>query len=208
MSPKEKQKPIKKISEINKTIEDVAEKINKELFNGEIAPYVLTIQTQGRKKGTMGWAYTGNNWSAKKGSGYQELNICAEYLMDAFQVYDILVHELVHIWNSQNDIKDCSGNQYHNLKFKSKAEEVGLIVEKGRRGWAYTKVKEGGVADKLYKKLKLKADTFSIARDATSAKRKAPTKMKKWTCGCTNVRCAVDLIAVCQNCFNEFENVA
>ncbi len=208
MSPKEKQKPIKKISEINKTIEDVAEKINKELFNGEIAPYVLTIQTQGRKKGTMGWAYTGNNWSAKKGSGYQELNICAEYLMDAFQVYDTLVHELVHIWNAQNDIKDCSGNGYHNLKFKSKAEEVGLIVEKGRRGWANTRVEEDGVADKLYKKLKLKADTFNISRNADSTKKKAPTKMKKWTCGCTNVRCAVDLIAVCQNCFNEFENVA
>ena len=208
MTSKEKQKPVKKISTINKAIEDTAEKINKELFGGTIAPYVLTIQTQGRKKNTAGWAYTWNNWSSKKGAGYQELNICAEYLSDAYVVYEILVHELVHIWNAQNNINDCSSNQYHNLKFKSKSEEVGLEVTKGQRGWAYTKVAKGGVAEKLYKKLKLKKDTFSIARAVIPSKAKAPTKNKKWNCGCTNVRCAVKLVAVCGECGNQFQRVA
>jgi hypothetical protein len=41
-----------------------------------------------------------------------------------------------------NDIKDCSGN-IHNKKFKKSAENVGLIVEKGKSvGWGYTSMSD------------------------------------------------------------------
>ena len=32
----------------------------------------------------------------------------------------------------------------------------------------------------------------------------APTKMKKYRCGCTTVRCATDLHATCNACNREF----
>jgi hypothetical protein len=31
------------------------------------------------------------------------------------------------------------------------------------------------------------------------------SKMKKWSCGCTIVRCAVELVADCQQCDSPFE---
>ena len=205
--------PIKNLSEVQKTLEVVAEKINKALFKGEITPYIITIQTQGRRKNTVGWASIESYWM-KKGSkgkvGYQELNICAEYLSDTEGVYETLVHELVHIWNAQNNIRDFSKSGVHNKKFKSKAEEVGLKVEKlDSKGWAYTSLEKNGVAEKLLKKLKLKKDIFTVSRmKMGSGKAKAEPKMKKWECGCTIVRCAVDLVAVCQECDNEFERAS
>ena len=61
----------------------------------------------------------------------------------------------------------------------------------------------------ICKKLKLKKDIFSVSRmKMGSGKAKAETKMKKWDCGCTIVRCAVDLVAVCQECDNEFERAS
>jgi hypothetical protein len=200
--------PIKKISEVQKTLESVADKINAKLFGGTITPYVITIQTKGRKN-AKGWASTGSYWATnnkKKRVGYQEVNICAEFLSDADGVYETLVHELCHIWNAQNDIKDCSKSGVHNKKFKSKAESVGLKVEKlDSKGWAYTSLEKNGVAEKLLKSLKLKKDIFTIARLEFGTIAKAKTKMLKWECGCTIVRCAVNLVAVCQECDNEFE---
>jgi hypothetical protein len=49
---------------------------------------------------------------------------------------------MVHYYNKVNDIKDCSGN-IHNKKFKSAAERVGLVVEKGKGvGYGYTSMSE------------------------------------------------------------------
>lgn len=74
---------------------------------------------------------------------YYEISICPEF-MDR-SIYDIcatLLHEMVHLWNLQNDIQDCSrGNTYHNKKFKKVAEEHGLIINYDKRiGWSLTKL--------------------------------------------------------------------
>ena len=37
------------------------------------------------------------------------------------------------------------------------------------------------------------------------SKPKSKSKMKKWSCNCTNVRCATNLQAYCTNCNSDFE---
>ena len=51
-----------------------------------------------------------------------------------------ILHEMVHLYNIQHDIQDCSrGGTYHNKKFKAEAEKHMLRIEKDKRyGWTIT----------------------------------------------------------------------
>ena len=80
-----------------------------------------------------------------------------------------------------------------------------MHVEQGKRGWAYTSIEKGGIAEKALNKIDINRDVFIYQRKEQGSKVKAPTKMKKWSCGCTNVRCAVELDAYCKKCVNYFE---
>jgi hypothetical protein len=195
------------LSQTKKAIEVLGEKINKTLFNNEIEPWVTTIQPQGRRN-CIGWATVDKRWSSKENKkvAFRELNICAEYLHKPEVVYECVVHELVHLWNAGKGIKDCSKSGVHNKKFKVKAEEAGLTVEHSdQHGHAHTAIAKKGPAEKLLKSIKNLKKDFPVSRATVSKKAKSPTKMKKWSCGCTNVRCAVELYATCQECYNEFE---
>ena len=49
---------------------------------------------------------------------------------------------MCHYHNKVSNIKDCNGN-VHNKKFKSLAENVGLVVERGKSvGWGYTSMSD------------------------------------------------------------------
>ena len=56
------------------------------------------------------------------------------------EVAATLLHEMVHYYNYENGIQDCSrGNTYHNRRFKAAAEAHGLIVEHSDKyGWSHT----------------------------------------------------------------------
>ena len=87
------------------------------------------------------------------------MNVIGKALEELYRIFDILnrdkfntrtpadvaetlLHEMCHYYNKVNDIKDCSGN-IHNKKFKSSAERVGLVVEKGKGvGYGYTSMSE------------------------------------------------------------------
>lgn len=63
------------------------------------------------------------------------------------------------------------------------------------------------VSDKLIpvlEEMKINYDVFKLIRKQ-SIRIKAETKMKKWTCGCMNIRCAVELDATCNLCKQIFE---
>ena len=55
-----------------------------------------------------------------------------------------LLHEMVHYYNYENGVQDCSrGNTYHNRKFKSAAEAHGLVVSHSEKyGWSHTEPSE------------------------------------------------------------------
>lgn len=173
------------------------------LFNREMPLPVITIQSKGRKQ-AAGW-FVAEKWSDGGRNGrLPEINICAEHLARSPEdIAEVMLHEMCHYANCLDGIQDCTVRQYHNLHFKEKCDEIGLICEKSsRRGWSKT-----SLSDELREAvdaLNIDADAFSIFRVDQSAK-KPETKMKKWRCGCTTIRAAVLVEATCNRCNLEFK---
>lgn len=159
---------------------------------------IITVQTRGRMKSTTGW-FVNSKWMKGK-KEISEINLCAEELKR--HPVETLIHEMVHYANNCEDIEDCNAHQYHNKAFKAKAENYGLTVKKdGRHGWSDTSLSD---------KLKAKLAKYNIDNKLFELYRKEnisvslPTKMKKYSCGCTTLRCATNLQAKCLKCNNDF----
>lgn len=74
---------------------------------------------------------------------YGEILLAGESLeRGAVATLGTILHELTHAYCDANEIKDTSnGHRYHNTKFKEKAEEFGLVIEKADTiGWSVTTV--------------------------------------------------------------------
>ena len=186
------------IRPIIKELERIYDGLTKHFKVNAIRP-IITIQTKGRQKNTLGW-YGANKWKSGK-KQINEINICAENLNK--DPIETLIHEMVHYHNEHNKVNDCNAHQYHNKHFKERAENYGLNVKKeGRHGWAFTSITPK--LQEILNKIKVNKKIFSLYRQ-TQISIKTPTKMKKFTCGCTNVRCAVNLEAKCLKCNNIFQ---
>ncbi|HYT87561.1 MAG TPA: hypothetical protein VEL76_02475 [Gemmataceae bacterium] len=106
-----------------------------------------------------------------------------------------LLHELLHAWQDQNGLPGL--NNYHNAQFRGKAAEYGLIVD--ARG--YTQFPPGGPFFAVLRKhgMPVPAIPSPIVRE------RGRSRLKKWSCGCTNVRVAVaHFRALCLNCNRPF----
>jgi hypothetical protein len=117
--------------------------------------------------------------------------------------YDILgtpLHEQLHFhqqWHGK-PAKPGPGN-YHNAEYRAKAHACGLLVSS--RG-----VSEGYLPDGPF--LTLLRDRGVSVPDlpfASPSRKPGRSTLKKWSCGCTNVRVAVsEFAAVCLRCDNRF----
>lgn len=160
---------------------------------------IIIIQTKGRSKNLLGW-FGADRWKQNK-KEIGEITICAESLNK--NPVETLIHEMAHYANHCEKVTDCNNTQYHNKHFKLKAENYGLNCKKdGRLGWADTEISER--LQIILNDIKINKQVFKLYR-----KQKlsivTPTKMKKWRCSCTTVRCAVDLNATCNICKKEFQ---
>src|SRR5205823_5098049 len=82
----------------------------------------------------------GGRWVAD-GAVRGEVLLAGEALhLPAEAVFEVLLHEAAHGLNAARGVKDTSrGGRYHNAKFKTTAEEVGLAVRPlPPYGWART----------------------------------------------------------------------
>ena len=116
--------------------------LNRDLFEGKLPEPAILIQSRGSKTLTLGWCSVEKIWKndATNEERY-EINLVAEALnRGVFPVMATLIHEMVHLHNLVNDIKDTSrGNTYHNSKFKEQAEKRGLIIQYADKiGWSVT----------------------------------------------------------------------
>lgn len=132
------------ISELHKSFN----LLNQTFFEGELPEPAITIQTSGKRK-SMGWCSTKEVWSDRKGSIKKyELNISAEYLnIEFMDTMDTLLHEMVHLYNAINGVKDCSrGGTYHNKRFKTECEKRGFYFTESKPdkkyGWSFAKLTE------------------------------------------------------------------
>ena len=91
-----------------------------ELFaDNKLPKVVITIQESGRRN-AYGWFGDGF-WSDRlAGESIPEINLSAEYMSrGATGLLETLLHEMAHLWNAcVAKVKDCSGGQYHNKRFK------------------------------------------------------------------------------------------
>jgi len=96
---------------------------NDALFEGRLAPCMLTVQ---RQKGCMGLFYP-ERWVTEDGARCNELALNPTYfgayrLVELFQT---LVHEQCHMW--QQEFGKPSRSGYHNREWADKMESIGLM---------------------------------------------------------------------------------
>lgn len=112
--------------------------LNEEFFESALSRPTITIQSTPKAYGHF--SLRDDTWISKNG-GSHEINIGAGTLARPIEsVIATLVHEMVHYYNYENGIQDCSrGNTYHNKRFKEAAEKHGLCVEHSEKyGWSHT----------------------------------------------------------------------
>lgn len=129
--------------------------LNHDKFGDDLTEPVITIQkTRGN---VLGHFTPYKAWKNKQNvedgnaeaddsdeTAYHEINIDPRWFCNRtpVEVVETLLHEMCHYCNELAGINDCNGSN-HNKKFKSMAEKVGLIVEKGKSvGWGYTSLSD------------------------------------------------------------------
>lgn len=134
---------IRKIStmaEMQAALQAAFNAINRDFYGGELEKVIITVK-EGKKKAAFGWIETAKNWK-QNGIDRHEINISADYIGErtVAQTITTLMHEMVHLYNLQNGIKDTTrSGLYHNKKFKETAEAHGLKVEQASDiGWSLT----------------------------------------------------------------------
>lgn len=185
---------------------------NENLFNGALPEPAILIQSRGNKKLTLGWCSVQKIWKNEVTEEEKyEINIVAEALnRGIYPVMTTLLHEMIHLHNLVNNIKDTSrGNTYHNMKFKKTAEAHGLLVEHADRiGWSVSKLQ--GLTMDLIDEHKFDEAVFSLGRrdlnfeGAGKPRKKAKTSSRKYICPCcgTSIRASKDVNILCGDCTN------
>ena len=116
--------------------------LNATFFENALSRPTITIQSTPKAYGHF--SLREDTWVSKLG-GTHEINIGAGTLSRPIEeVVATLLHEMVHYYNYERGVQDCSrGNTYHNRKFKIEAEARGLVVEHSERnGWNRTSPSE------------------------------------------------------------------
>lgn len=125
---------------------------NSRFFENKLELPVIIVQSS-RKRNTLGTCSINKIWIQKedtesaptlKGTeqfSKYEITISAEHLNRPIEdICATLLHEMIHLHNGLNNIKDTSNNYvYHNKKFKEQAEKRGLVIEHAKTiGWSVT----------------------------------------------------------------------
>ena len=127
---------------------------------------------------------------------HNEIAINSKHLQNRefWRVLGTLLHELLHAWQHMHG--HPSGWAHHNIEFRSKAKEYGLIVS--RRGVTDY---ETGPFTALLEEQGVHIPEIPEPPQCD----RGSSKLGGWTCGCTNARVAVaDFYAKCLRCGNLF----
>ena len=190
-------------------LESLFSKFNEQFYEGKIQKPVIAVSPD-TTKGAYGWCTSWKAWTTANDSeddGYYEINMCAEHLNRSFsEICSTLLHEMVHLWNLQNNVQDTSRNgSYHNKKFKEAAEQHGLIIEKDEKyGWTRTSLNKEAEA---YIN-SLNDDGFSLYRkkmiNVRSSSKQSTRKYVCPICG-SIIRATKEVHVMCCDCNVEFE---
>ena len=120
--------------------------------------------------------------------------------------YEVLAHELTHLINYLNKVKDCSINQYHNKHFKEQAESLLLSTTKTNKGFT---TQDNEIFNKMVKEeFKSNPSVFNVFQSQKD-KSKVGSRLRLYICSCgVKVRVGKDdFKATCLDCLTTFERV-
>lgn len=193
------------ISSLVSSLENLFSTFNERFYDGELIKPMITVATH-RQNNVLGWC---TNWQAwKQGEeGYYEINIVPEHLHRPMEEICVtMLHEMVHLYCSQHEIKEVSrSNTYHNKHFKEAAKEHGLIISYNKKGgWTDSKLNDEAAEFVAT----LPTDMFKLHRiepEQLPAKKKSSSK--KYVCpGCHAIVRATKLVnIICEDCDEGFE---
>lgn len=175
-------------------LKDLFDLFNEKYFENKLSKPVITVSPDSTK-GAYGWCTSWKAWKDGQ-SEYYEINICAEYLTRPFeQTAGTMLHEMIHLFDLENGVQDCSrGGTYHNAKFKKATEKYG-----------YAKTQLTDESKKLIADFKGKS-AFVLSRESGRKVEKKTTKSKsssrKYVCPCcgTIVRATKEVKIICADC--------
>lgn len=116
------------------------------------------------------------------------------------EVLCALLHELLHAW--QELFGKGGRRNYHNEEFRVMARRFGLMIDDRGRNLGI----EPGPFTRLLAQYRVDISTLSFY-DEQSTQKIVPEgnpKLRKYSCLCTNVRCATELVARCDRCGARF----
>lgn len=189
-------------------LEDLFQIFNAKYFESKLTKPVITVSPD-TTKGAYGWCTSWKAWkeTGQEERGYYEINICAEHLSRVYEeVAGTMLHEMVHLYNLENEIKDTSREgTYHNKKFKEAAEKHGLVVTKIEKyGWARTTLTEEAL--EIVKEFMegLENKRFDLYRESIekAAKKASKSNSRKYVCPCCGiiVRATKEVKIKCFDC--------
>ncbi len=119
-------------------------------------------------------------------------------------VLDTLLHEMLHQWQQHHGQPGANG--YHNEEFQAKARELGIPCDAKGMSLGADRNSPFGT---LLASHGIEVPLSDADKDAASRgnKDRSASKPKKWSCGCTSVRCEVELQALCERCGKRFLRV-
>ena len=127
-----------KISRTAGYLEKIFRVLNEHYFENVLEEPIITIQSTPR---AYGHVTVSKAWHKQNGELRHELNIGAGTIDRPIEsVVSTLLHEMVHLYNLQIGVQDCSrGGTYHNRRFRDAAMERDLDISYDSRiGWSIT----------------------------------------------------------------------
>lgn len=200
----------KQVANIIEQLGLIFDKFNETKFDGTLIKPVITVQS-GQKQKAYGWCSVGHRWQDNEQNGYHEINISAEYInREIPEIAETMLHEMIHLWNQQNGIRDCSKQTGRHLKqFKDACDKFGLPVEKDSKGdWCITKLNDELI--QLINTFGIDEGVFNVFRkeevEQEPKQRKPRTPKLKYICSCgQEIESKVPVKVYCQQCDGEFE---
>lgn len=193
------------MAELQAALQAAFNAINRDFYGGDLEKVIITVK-EGKKKDAFGWIEVAKNWK-QNGTDRHEINISADYIGER-SVEDTIVtlmHEMVHLYNMQNGIKDTTrSGLYHNKNFKATANAHGLNVDQiGKIGWSRTTATPQTakwIADNI------PIRSFGVYKQVAGKDPKGSGKSKqsyrKYVCPCCGliVRATKDCNIACMDC--------
>jgi hypothetical protein len=171
-------------------------RFNEEFFDSELQHAAISFQKRGVNN--LGHYVIGRNaFGLKWNINLNRLHAGRSLMMDLAT----LLHEMIHQEEEGFGKRQQRGN-YHSARFRRKAKLLGIPCNQNGvfldcQDPFLSLLREYGVD------MENRDNWFSEAM--VESERGLGSKLKKWSCGCTNVRVAIDdFRAICLKCHNEF----